>query len=545
MMAAAKSTSTSPTPSVASKGTSSRAGTILAVLALSALLVNFIETMLVPALPTLVKFFDGVPYTTVAWILSIYLLIGVCTTPLFAKLGDIYGKRRILMIVLSVYAVAVVLAPFTPNIASSLGWSRANAIYLLIAVRGLQGFGLAMFPLAFAMVGEELPPARVGPAQGLIAAMFAAGAAAGIAGGAWLIQAVGWQWAYGLVAVPAALLALASTRLPQSRHLLAARLDIPGAAFLGTAVGSFLLALTLGPSWGWTNLVGGHVLGVPLGTPEFLAGGLLLTLAFYIRERVTAEPMFDLKRFRERNIGLGYLAAALVGLSLFVAFVTLTILVEVPVIGLGRSILDFGIASLPTTLVMLTVAPLVGQAISRYGPRPMMILGGLVSLSGFLLLFEFHATYTELVVEAIPTFAGLVTILVATTNVIVLSARKGETGIQTGMLEMLQDLGAALAPVLVTSILATVTSTYTVLVQGGPIPVYTHLVLPSPAAFHLLFGLGAAFAAACVGIGALIRNYRFPSDHASPGGQPAAMSPQADAEVPAIPGPAETPVRSG
>ncbi|MCI4347468.1 MAG: MFS transporter [Thermoplasmata archaeon] len=503
MMAVTQSTSALPTRPAASAGTSSRAGTILAVLALSALLVNFIETMLVPALPTLVKFFDGVPYTTVAWILSIYLLIGVCTTPLFAKLGDIYGKRRILMVVLSVYAVAVVLAPFTPDIASALGLSRSSAIFLLIAVRGLQGFGLAMFPLAFAMVGEELPPARVAPAQGLIAAMFAGGAAAGIAGGAWLIQAVGWQWAYGFVAVPAAVLAIASTRLPDSRHLLAARLDVPGAAFLGTAVGSFLLALTLGPTWGWTNLVGGHVLGIPLGTPTFLAAGLLLTLAFYARERATDEPMFDLKRFRERNIGLGYLAAALVGLSLFVAFVTLTILVEVPVIGLGRSILDFGLASLPTTLVMLTVAPLVGQAISRYGPRPMMILGGLVSMSGFLLLFEFHSTYTQLVVEAIPTFAGLVTVLVSTTNVIVLSARKGETGIQTGMLEMLQDLGAALAPVLVTSILASVTSTY------------ANVVVPSPAAFRWLFGLGAAFAVACVGIGALIRNYRFPAESAS------------------------------
>jgi MFS family permease len=504
------------TSSVAEGPSGRRASAILIVLASSALLVNFVETMLVPALPTLVHFFGGIPYTTVAWIVSIYLLVGVTTTPVFAKLGDIYGKRRILMLLLSIYASAVLVAPWTPALAAALGFSRVSAVFFLIGVRGVQGLGLAMFPLAFSMVGEELPAARVGPAQGIIAAMFAAGAAAGIAGGAWLIQTVGWQWAYGFVAVPAALVAISSIRLPESRHRLNARLDVPGAALLGTALASFMLALTLGPTWGWANLAGGHLAGIPIGSPSLLALGVVLAVAFFFRERTAAQPMFDLSRFTERNIGLGYLAASLVGVGLFVAFVTLTILVEVPVVGLGKSIIAFGLASLPTTLVMLVVAPLVGQAISRFGPRPMMMLGGLVSMSGFLLLFIFHSTYLELVVEAIPTFAGLVTVLVSTTNVIVLSARKGETGIQTGLLEMFQDMGAALAPVLVASVLASVTTTYTVLVRAGPSPVYTQIVGPAPAAFDWLFGIGAALAAAAVLIGAAIRNYRFPVDSPQP-----------------------------
>ena len=141
----------------ASIDAAARRGTIiLLLLAAAALMVNYVETMLVPALPTLVAFFDGVPYTTIAWVVSAYLLVGVSTTPLFAKLGDIYGKKRMLVIVLGIYAVAVAITGFTPQLSAAFGLSRFDAVYVLIAVRGLQGVGLAMFPLAFAMVGEGI-----------------------------------------------------------------------------------------------------------------------------------------------------------------------------------------------------------------------------------------------------------------------------------------------------------------------------------------------------------------------------------------------------
>ncbi|HYB77985.1 MAG TPA: MFS transporter, partial [Thermoplasmata archaeon] len=96
--------------------TPAHSGRVLILLATAALLVNFIETMLVPALPRLASFFGNAPYTTVAWVLSAYLVVGVCTTPVFAKLGDLYGKRRVLAIVLGIYTLAVGLAPVTPQI---------------------------------------------------------------------------------------------------------------------------------------------------------------------------------------------------------------------------------------------------------------------------------------------------------------------------------------------------------------------------------------------------------------------------------------------
>jgi MFS family permease len=522
----------SPTPDLAPATSQRRAGAILLVLASAALLVSYVETMLVPALPRLVTFFDGVPYTTIAWVVSLYLLVGVCTTPLLAKLGDLRGKKRVLVTILGVYAFAVALAPFTPQLADVLGFSRDNAVYFLIAVRGLQGVGLAMFPLALAMIGEDLPPERVGPAQGVVAAMFAVGASAGLFGGAWLIQNFGWQVAYETVIPPAVLVLLLAIRaLPESRHLLPARLDVPGAALLGGSLATFLLGLTFGPSWGWTRWAGAAGGSLPLGTPEFLVASGLLAVGFVLWERRAAQPMLDLKRLLERNIGLSYLAALLVGTALFTAFVGLTVLVELPVVGLGLSIFQFGELSLPTTFAMLITAPLVGRGLSRFGPRPMVLLGSALSAAGFLLLLANHGTYLSIVLEAMPTFAGLVAILVSVTNVIVLSARPGETGIHTGMTEMFQDLGSSVGPVLVSAVLATLTTTRSFAVSTSQGTALVSAVFPSPAAFTWIFAAGAAMAFACGAIGLGLRNYRFPVAAREAETTPAALTPMRDPEM--------------
>jgi MFS family permease len=497
-------------PAPAPEITARRAAVILLLLASAALMVNYVETMLVPALPTLVGYFDGVPYTTIAWVVSAYLLVGVSTTPVFAKLGDIYGKKRVLALVLGIYTVAVAITGFTPQLASSFGLSRFDAVYLLIAVRGLQGVGLAMFPLAFAMVGEELPPAKVGQAQGLIAAMFAIGAALGLFGGAWVIQTYGWQDAYHLV-IPFAvgILGLTIGALPESQHRLRVRLDVPGAAFLGAALATLLLGLSQGPSWGWGQLAAVRLGAVPFGVPELFVLSAILTVLFYLRERSAVDPMVHLERFRERNLAISYFAILLVGAGIFLGFVGLTILVETPIVGLGRSVFQFGILSLPTTMSMLFAAPFVGRAITRFGPKPVMMLGAAVSTVGFLLVLVFGHTYDELLVTPIPVFVGLVTMIIAVTNMVVLSSRRGETGIQTGMSEMFQDLGASIGPVLVAAILASDTGVFATGVVGptGPVSV----VLPTLTAFHWIFGVGALLSLTCGILAAFLRNYTFSS----------------------------------
>ena len=477
-----------------------RGTVLLIILAVAALMVTYVETLLVPALPVLVGFFQGVPYTTIAWVVSGYLLLGVSTTPIFAKLGDIYGKKRMLLVVLGVYAAAVSVTGFTPQIASMAGISAYNAVYLLIAARSLQGIGLAMFPLALSMVAEELPPTRVAQAQGLIGGMFAVGASLGLFVGGWLVVSYGWQFAYHTV-IPLALgvVGAAAFILPESRHRLQERLDVPGAALLSGALALFLLGISQGPTWGWSNLAATAPAGIPIGVPSLCVVSAALAALFVWRERTAAEPMVVLERFRDRNLALSYLMMVLVGVAMYLGFVAITIYVETPVVGLGRTAFEFGQLSLPTTIGMLVAAPLIGVAISRWGPRPVATLGAVTSVSGFLLLLTFNQTYLAVLLSAIPAFVGLVAVLISATNVILLSARQGEGGIQTGLAEMFQDLGASVGPVVVAAVLASFT-TLVVLPTGV-------VTLPSLDGFRWVFALGAGLIGFAGVLSVFLRNY--------------------------------------
>jgi MFS family permease len=438
-------------------------------------------------------------------------------------LGDLYGKRRVLTIVLSIYTIAVALAPLTPLLAGDLGVSRAEAIYLLIGVRGVQGVGLAMFPIALAMVAEAVPKEQVAPAQGTVAAMFAVGSALGLVGGSWLIETYGWQAAYASVLPFVILLPiLTGAWLPVGHRGTGGRIDLPGAGMLAGTLSAFLLALTLGPTWGWSRWSGGSLAGLPFGVPELLTLAGVFLVAFLIRSLRVTEPLLNLGRFRERNLALGYLGVALVGLALYVAFVVLTVLVEFPIAGLGLSVIDFGLLSVPTTVSMFIAAPLVGRGVARYGPRPMTILGSVLAGTGFLLLLAFHATYLQLVLEAIPTFTGLVAILVSVTNVVTMSSRHGERGVQMGLTEMFQDLGASVGPIVVATLLATFTRTVLVPVPGV-VGAYSALSVPSATSFDWIFAIGVVICFATGLVGAFLSNYRVAtgSDSESPAEAPA------------------------
>lgn len=163
----------------------------------------------------------------------------------------------------------------------------------------------------------------------------------------------------------------------------------------------------------------------------------------------------------------------------------------------------------------------------------MMILGAGLATFGFLLLLMFNQTYTELILAPIPTFVGLVMMIIAVTNIVVLSSRRGETGIQTGMAEMFQDLGASIGPVVVAAVLASFTGTFYAQVQTPAGPATVPVELPTLTAFHWLFGVGALLAATTGVLALFLRNYRFhpadaPSHTPTPGEAATAVAPVAE-----------------
>ena len=481
------------------------------VLAAMALMVTYVETMVLPAFKSFVLFFDDAPTTTVVWIVSAYLLVGTVATPIFGKLGDKYGKKRMLIFVMGLYAVAVSVAGFTPNIGAALGVSTANQIYLLIGVRAFQGLGMGMFPLAFAMLPEVYPAARVGQAQGIIGGMFATGAALGLVGGGYIAYTFGWQLTYHTV-TPIAILVviLAVVYLRESPHLSPKPIDLPGISSLGIALAMVMFGLTEGVYWGWTSFSAVNFAGVPFGVPDFFLIALAATAFFLFWEPRAATPVVSFKALKERNIWISNVNGLIVGLGMFLIFVTLTILVEDPYSpGFGYDEFQMGLVAFPSALGMLIFAPLWGRWVARGGPKPVMITGFAVMGLGGLGLLAFHASIVELIVFAIPALVGNVAVLIAMSNIIVLSVSPKDLGIQTGMNQTFRNLGSAVGPVLAAVITASFVAQ--AVVANTPFGPITASV-PAITGFSVLFAIVAVVALVGMLLSLGLRNYRFQAD---------------------------------
>ncbi len=486
-----------------------RARELLIVLAGMALMVTYVETMVLPAFNQFYTFFGlsgTAAFGTVAWILSAYLLVGTVVVPIFGKLGDLYGKKRMLLIAMGIYAVAVTLAGFTPNIGAFFGISRPDQIYLLIAARAVQGIGMGMFPLAFAMIPEAFPASRVAQGQSVVGAMFAAGAALGLAGGGWIAQAYGWQVTYHTV-VPIAflLLILGYFLLRESPVHGKSVLDLPGVASLGFGLATLLIGITEGAVWGWTSLASVHFGPLPWGVPEFFVLSALGFAFFAFWEPRASSPVIRFEALKPRNIFVSNVNGVIVGALMFFAFTTAVILAELPVgPGLGVSEFTFGLLALPAALAMLASAPLIGYGVSRLGPKPITLLGyGLMAFGGLALLV-FNRTTWELSAFMVPLLVGNVAALISMSNMIVLSVDRRELGVQTGMNQTFRNLGTAIAPVVTTSVLAAYTATY--YVRGVPVSSY------SLTGFQAVFGIVLGLALIGFFLSLSLRNYRFAAD---------------------------------
>ncbi len=493
---------------------SRRAGAVLALLAAMAMMVTYVETMVLPAFKQFLSFYFGSLPTTadatiVAWILSAYLVIGTVATPVFGKLGDKYGKKRMLLVVMAVYAAAVSIAGFTPDLGNALGMARSSQIYLLIGARAVQGVGMAMFPLAFAMIPENFPAQRVGTAQGVVAAMFAIGAAVGLALGGWVAQTFGWQFTYHTI-VPFAigLPIVAAVRLHESPHLHPAPIDIPGISSLGAALAMFLLAITEGTTWGWGNVTAVHAGPVPWGVPEFFVAAAVALGFFLVWEGRTPYPFVSSKAVHERNILVSNVNGLFAGMTMFLSFVTLVVLNEDPFApGFNLSEFQFGLVALPSALGMLAFGPVLGYASSRLGPKPVMTLGFTLASAASIALVFFHGSVLELAVLAIPVQVGVVAVFISMTNVIVLTAERHELGVQTGINQTFRTLGTAVGPVMATTIMASFLVAY----QPAPPPAPT-LHIYTDASFVSVFVVMAVLAAFGGLLSLALRNFRFAAD---------------------------------
>ena len=435
---------------------------VLLLLASIAIMIMYVEAMAFPSLPKVMHDFGLTPadYALASWVVTIYLVVGCVAIPVFGKLGDIYGKKKMLLIAMLIYSCMVTLTGFSRNFSSS--------IYVMILLRGVQGLAMCMFPLAFSIIRDEFPRDRIAVAQGVISAMFGVGTAVGFVVGGTVTDRLGWQWTYHTVA-PFAFLAtgVVAWKVRESPVRMKAKPDYAGAALLGAGLVSFLVGVTEARNRGWTD---------PLIVALLVAAAsLMVVFAFWLGR--ARDPLIRPALLKERNIALTSIIAFMIGFALFSAYQTIASLAG---FNFNLDATQIGILMLPTSAVTLVLGPTVGQLVKRHGPKWPMAIGMVISVVGFIMLAMHHDTKLDIMMWVTLTGAGNSFAMVGSINMIIISTPVVETAISTAMNTVLRTSGSVVGP----AIAAVVISQNSHLVmQPGGIPT----VLPDDIAYKMIF----------------------------------------------------------
>ena len=454
-----------PTPRTLETFDSAYTVRIMLVLAGIALTVLYIEGMLTPSLPTIQREF-GIDEGQASLILSSYAISGVALSPVIGKLGDIYGKRRVLIGVMLGYAVSVSVTGFSPN------------FEFMVAARTVQGIGLTILPLGMALVREEFPRELVPRAQGILSAMFGVGFAVSLPLGSWVSQTYGWRWTYHS-AIPFVLALTVSVILflresPYRRP--SARVDYLGAVLLGGALTGWVAALSEGQAWGWLSLP----------TVGFAAAGTALLVPFVLAERSWRaqgrEPIVDSRLLRERNVAVTNIVLTVAGLGMFLALFAMIYQLEgFPASGgYHQNILHAGLDILPLAVAMIVVAPVASIYVSRTGVKPLALAGAVLTALGFYLVSE-ATTLDQAMVYEFVVGSGMALLNASIVNLLVLTVDPKDMGQATAMNNVFRNLGSSVGAPIAGSLL----STY--LVTSGPFA-----GVPAHAAFQYAFWIAAA-----------------------------------------------------
>ena len=416
----------------------------LGILSSTLLVVFFSETMLLPAIPEIMQDFS-ISYGTAAWIFSSYLIVAAVMTPIAGKMSDLYGKKKVLLVLLTMYAAGIAAGGFADN------------ILFLLASRIIQGVGLAAVPAAFSLLRDTFPPAKLAIAVGVFGSMYSAGSVVGLLAGATIIQSFGWHSTFfSIVPFAAAvtfmiakfvkenkgqLMAPVNTQENMDKKRAAPSIDMKGALALSATIIAFLMALTLVET-------GINSETLPQIGVAFVVSVISLTV-FVIIERRIKLPLVDLRLLKDKTLLPSYIILMATGITMFMAYPAIVQLVRSPVpLGFGGDAVDAANVQLPFMIMFLVFASITPLIINRIGKLMPITIGTIISLIGSLGLVMFHsiefAVSTNLAIIA----SGLSMTITATWNIVVSSSPKSFIGISVGVGALLLFIGMAIGPAL-------------------------------------------------------------------------------------------------
>ncbi|WP_328328695.1 MFS transporter [Kribbella sp. NBC_00382] len=446
---------------------------VLAVLSSCGVLVAVMQTIVVPLLPQLPALTHSKP-ADVSWLVTVTLLTGAVFTPLLGRAGDMYGKRKVLLIALA----SMVLG--------SLLCAISSLLPVLILGRGFQGAAVAVVPLGISILRDELPPDRVIPSIAIMSSTLGVGAAFGIPAATLVVEYLNWHtmfWiclALGLLNIVAVLLVV-----PESKLRSSGRFDALGALGLSGFLVCLLLAVSKGSAWGW---------GSP-ATVGLFVGALAIVPLWGWYELRSKTPLVDLRVSARPAVLFTNLAALLIGFAFYANSLSTAQLVQEPKstgYGLGASIVVSGLCLLPGGVAMVLLSPVSARLSKARGPRfTLAVASGLMAL-GYLVRLFTSENLAAIVVGATVVAAGTAVAYSALPALIMHAVPVTETAAANGLNTLMRTIGQAVCSAIVVTVLTNVVATH----EG--------VTAPTLHAYLIVFVIAGICALVAVGLTLLI-----------------------------------------
>ena len=436
----------------------------------------YAETMLLPAIPDIIKDFKT-NYSTSSWTLSGYLITAAVSTPIIGKLSDIYGKKKILMIVLLIFGVAIFLGGFTNNIS------------FLIFTRIMQGIGLSVFTVSLSIIRTEFPEKRYGITQTIVSCSHATGSALGVVIGGYVIHYFGWHFTF-ISLIPVVILIFSVLKLllhlkgdqeQQKEQLkkyvvkhtadikkdandndidnfvnpdnntnaatttnIIGRLDIKGSITLAVTVAVFLITLSYLNTA--TNNNNPSTMAIPI---VLIATGIISLLIFIKVERKAASPLINFKLMGSKTVLSVNVMFIVLETAKMMVYLTIPILIRAPSpLGFSGNAIEAGMIQNTFMLTFLVVAPFIGFIIDKYGNMKPLLVGAALSVVGYSGMYVLYTLESGIVTNLAIISAGVALISSAGWNILLRSTPLQFTGVSVGMTLVLDFIGMSIGPVL-------------------------------------------------------------------------------------------------
>jgi EmrB/QacA subfamily drug resistance transporter len=441
----------------------SRSNAVVAVLALAGIVVSLMQTLVIPIVPELPRYLDA-SASNAAWAVTATLLAAAVATPVVGRLGDMFGKRRMLL-------VSIVLL-----VSGSVVCALSDSLVPMVVGRTLQGLAAAVVPLGISVLRDVLPAERLAGSTALMSASLGVGGALGLPAAAFIADHYDWHmlfWTSAVLGVAA--LALVVLVVPESKVRTGGSFDLPGSLGLSAALVSLLLAVSKGGDWGWTS-------GTTLG---LFGAAAVIFLVWGWYELRTTQPLVDLRTTARRQVLFTNLASVALGFSMFAMSLVLPQVLQLPErtgYGLGKSMLAVGLILAPQGLVMMAMSAVSAGITKAKGPKVTLMIGAVVVAAGYGLSLALMSEVWHIVLVACVIGGGVGFAYGAMPALIMGAVSASETAAANSLNTLMRSMGTSFASALAGVILAQMTTGF-----GGH-------ALPSENGFKTVMAIGAGAA---------------------------------------------------